>query len=301
MPLDLRLMRYVIAVAENGSFQRAAEQLHMAQPPLSRQVKELERELGVQLFQRRPTRLTGPGRVFVESARKVLADAERTVARTRQASRAAVGTVRVGYGPSAAQEEMPKLFTLLRARHPGIRLESREAWDAELVRALVDGELDAVVGRGLAVPAGYSAETFRREPLCIAIGVEHRLASRPEVALRELRGERLRLSPRGLAPRYHDTVLAALHGTGETFETIENPVPGLRNYLSLRVGGFMVLPRSAGGRLPPGLVCLRIADPLPQVRLEILWRPTGASPAAGALVETARWLAHGEGWLSPGG
>ena len=102
MPIDLRLMRYAIAVAEEESFQRAAARLHMAQPPLSRQIRQLERELGVALFRRRPTRLTDAGRVFVREARDILAATEGAVARTRAAAGALERVVRVGYGPTTS-------------------------------------------------------------------------------------------------------------------------------------------------------------------------------------------------------
>src|SRR3954471_23129795 len=118
--VELRLMRYVVAVADEGGFQRAAERRHMAQPPLSRQIRGLERELGVRLFDRRPTRLTEPGRVFVESARKVLTDAEEVVAATRAAARGERGSVRLGYVPSIAYDVLPRLLTAMRDRRPGI-------------------------------------------------------------------------------------------------------------------------------------------------------------------------------------
>lgn len=295
MPVDLRLMRYVIAIAESGGFEAAAERLHMTQPPLSRQIRDLERELGVTLFHRRPTRLTEAGRVFVESARQVLAEAERTVERTRRAAGVARGSVRAGYTVTAAFDEMPKLFAAMRARHPGIHLDAREAWDADLTAAAEDGELDVLLGRHLPVPAGFGTEVLRSEDLVVIVGAGHRLAGRDRVALRELRGETLRFFPRRLAPHYHDRVLAALHGTGETFEVWENPLPGLRNLRSLREDGFMLLPRSVAGQLPSGVACLTVTDELPPMELKISWR-RGSGPAVTALVHTAGRLARREGW-----
>ena len=298
MSVELRLMRYVIAVAEEGSFQRAAERLHMAQPPLSRQIRQVERQLGVDLFHRRPTRLTEPGRVFVASAREVLAEAERAVARTRQAARAEVGVVRVGYGPTTAWEEMPRLVAAMRDEHPGVELETRETWDAELEAALRDGALDVGLGRHLPVPPRFATQTLRRERFAVVVGDEHPLAQRATVALRDLRGETFQLFDRRLAPDYHDALLAALHSTGETFEVWENPIPGLRN-LNLHSGGFMLLPRSIGAQLPGRVACVPISDDLPPVELTLVWRPQTAPPAVGVLVETARRLALSQGWIEP--
>src|SRR4051794_31373861 len=97
MPVDLRLMRYVIAVADEGGFERAARRLHMAQPPLSRQIRQLEHDLGVPLFTRRPTRPTEAGELFVDRARGILAQVDQLVEATRWAGAAETGTVRVGH------------------------------------------------------------------------------------------------------------------------------------------------------------------------------------------------------------
>jgi len=290
-------MRYVIAIAEAGSFEAAAERLHMTQPPLSRQIRDLERELGVQLFHRRPTRLTDAGKVFVESARQVLEEAERAVERTREAAGLSRGLVRVGYTVTAAFEEMPKLFAAMRERHPGIRVDAREAWDAELAAAASNGEVDVLLGRHLPIPAGFTTEVLRREDFVVVVGSGHPLATRTSVALRDLRGQTLRFFPRHFAPVYYDHVLAALSSTGETFDVWENPLPGLRN-LTLNLGeeGFMFLPRSVGRQLPAGITCLTVTDELPPIELAISWaRQT--TPAVIALVHTARRLARREGWL----
>ncbi|MFC4009478.1 LysR family transcriptional regulator [Nonomuraea purpurea] len=296
MPVDLRLMRYVIAVAEEGSFEAAAERLHMTQPPLSRQIRDLERELGVNLFHRRPTRLTEAGRVFVDAARRVLAEAEQAVEHTRKAAGVDHGAVRIGYTVTAAFDEMPKLFAAMRARHPGIRMEARESWDAELTAAAGDGELDVLLGRHLQVPATFLTAVLRREDFVVVVGAGHRLAGRARVRLRDLRGETLRFFPRRFAPLYHDEVLGALRSTGEDFDVWENPLPGLRNLgVSLNDSGFMLLPRSLGRQLPGGIAYLPIVDELPPIELRLSWE-RNPSPAATALVRTARRLARREGW-----
>ncbi|MFG1942948.1 LysR substrate-binding domain-containing protein [Nonomuraea sp. NPDC048826] len=296
MPVDLRLMRYVIAIAEAGGFEAAAERLHMTQPPLSRQIRDLERELGVPLFHRRPTRLTEAGQVFVESARQVLADAEHAVERTREAAGLSSGVVRVGYTVTTAFDEMPKLFDAMRSRHPGIQVDAREAWDAELTAAAEAGELDVLLGRHLPVPAGFGTAVLRTEDFVVVVGAGHRLAARRSVSLRDLRGETLRFFPRRFAPHYHDRVLAALASTGETFEVWENPLPGLRNLnLHLRQDGFMFLPGSIARLLPAGIACLAVADELPPIELAVSWNRRGTR-AVTALVHAARRLAGEEGW-----
>ena len=288
--VELRLMRYVVAVADEGGFARAAERLHMAQPPLSRQIRDLERELGVRLFDRRPTRLTEPGRVFVESARRVLADADALVEATRSAGRGETGLVRVGYVPSAAHETLPRLLAAMAKERPGVRLDVREAWSAELDRALREERVDVVLARGVPAREVYARETLRSEPLMVVLGERHPLAGHDAIRLRDLRGRTFCFFPRHVAPDSYDAVLAALGHTGEAFDVWADPVPQARHD-RLRTGeDFTVVPRSLGGDPPPGTVSRPILDDLPSIDLELVWRPDSVSPSASALIAVARRL-----------
>ena len=287
MSIDLRMMRYVVAIAETGGFQLAAERLHMSQPPLSRQIRELERELGVTLFHRRPTRLTAEGHVFVKHARAVLADVERAIAETRAARGPEAGTVRVGCGPMSGTTDIPALSAAVRARHPGITLEPVELWDNDLAAALIAGEIDIALGWGLAIGGELARRVVRREPYLVAVADGHRLAGRDAVALSDLRGDTFRFLPRRFAPHYYDAVLSALRSTGEDFPLWENPFPGLRYFGDLREGGFNLLPVSISRSLPAGVHCLRVTDDLPMIALEVVWRP-GAGRAVEAVAALLR-------------
>ncbi|GAA3393630.1 LysR family transcriptional regulator [Cryptosporangium minutisporangium] len=288
MSVELRLMRYVVTVAETGSFQAAADRLRMSQPPLSRQIRDLERQLGTPLFTRRPTRLTEAGTVFVESARQVLADAELVVERTRQAG---LGLLRVGYTVMSAFEEMPALYSAMQRDYPRIRVEAREAWDHELTSGLADGSLDAVLGRLVTAPVSTGALTLRRDPLVVVVGAEHRLAAADSVSLHELRGDVQQFFPRHLAPRYHDAILTAVRSSGENIEVWENPLPGLRAAATnLSRGGFMVLPAPIAHQLP-GVRPIPIRERLPDIPLQLTWRRP-ASAVVGPLLQTARRMAR---------
>jgi len=282
-------MRYVIAIAETGGFQRAAERLHMAQPPLSRQIRDLERELGVALFHRRPTRLTAEGHVFVKHARSVLADVERAVAETRAAAAAGsvTGVVRLGCGPMSGSTDTPRLVAAITAKHPGIVVEVCESWDTALASALIAGDVDIAVGWHLAIGGELARRLLRREPYVVVVADGHPLADRGTVALSELRGETFRFLPRRFAPNYYDAVLAALRSSGEDFRVWENPLPGLRHFGDIRSDGFHLLPASIGGALPAGLTCLTVADEIPPAELEMVWRP-GAGRAVEAVAAMAR-------------
>nr|BFE84562.1 hypothetical protein GCM10020093_071630 [Planobispora longispora] len=177
MPVDLRLMRYVVTIAEEGGFQRAAERLHMAQPPLSRQIRDLERQLGVALFHRRPTRLTEAGKAFVASARRMLADADAMIELMRAVRQGESGTVRLGMVISAAHETVPELLAALRSAHPDVTVRAREAWSGELDAGLRAGRFDLVLGRMIPRRPGLARQTVRREPLVAVVGTAHPLAA----------------------------------------------------------------------------------------------------------------------------
>jgi DNA-binding transcriptional LysR family regulator len=288
--VELRLMRYVVTIADEGGFQRAAERLHMAQPPLSRQIRDLERELGVRLFDRRPTRLTEPGRVFVAAARRVLAAADAVVSETRRAGRGETGVVRLGYVPSAAHETLPRLLAAMADARPGVHVDVREAWSADLDHALRDERLDVVLARGVPRRPEYAGETLRSEPLAVVVGADHPLATRGAVHLRELRGGTFCFFPRHLSPDSYDTVTAALGHTGETFPVWEEPVPTARHERLREGKDFTLVPRSLGEHPPAGTTVLTVLDDLPPVELRLVWRRDALSPSARALVEVARDL-----------
>jgi DNA-binding transcriptional LysR family regulator len=294
MSIELRTMRYVIAIAETGGFQRAAERLHMSQPPLSRQIRELERELGVALFHRRPTRLTAEGHVFVKHARAVLADVDRAIAETRGAAGPQAGVVRLGTGPMSGSTDVPRIVAAVNRKHPGITLEAVESWDTELTTALIAGDVDIGIGWHLGIGGELIRRVLRREPYVIVVAERHPLADRTSVALAELRGETFRFLPRRFAPDYYDAVLAAVAGTGEEFAVWENPLPGLRYFGDLGAGGFHVLPKSISRSLPAGLRCMQISDELPPATLVMAWRP-GSGQAVEAVASVAAKLARGRG------
>ncbi|MGI5466244.1 LysR family transcriptional regulator [Streptomyces sp. CA-132043] len=192
MEIDLRLMRYVIAVAEEESFTRAAERLHIAQPPLSRQIRALEDHLGTPLFQRRPVRPTEAGTVFLKGAREILTRTDRLVERTARTGHGELGCVRLGYVLSAAYDTLPHLLAAVREQHPGLTVEAREGWSPDLDTALAAGELDVVLAHTLPTHPAYARQPLRREPLAALVGVRHPFAGRTSARLRDFAGQTFR-------------------------------------------------------------------------------------------------------------
>nr|BFE52659.1 LysR substrate-binding domain-containing protein [Saccharothrix mutabilis subsp. capreolus] len=283
MSIDLRLMRYVVTVADEGGFQRAADRLHVAQPALSRQVGQLERTLGVELFTRRPTALTDAGRVFVASARRILGEADRLAELTRAAGRGEFGTVRLGHVVSASFEAVPRLVDVVSRRYPGVRVETTEAWSAELAEGLRSGRFDAALSRSLPDDPDLDRLTVHREDLVVVVSDEHELSTMDKVTPADLTGSELLLSPRHL-PSWRATVLSALlPGT----VVRASRMPGWRRFDELTAGTFAVVTETVGAHRPPGTTALRFAEP-PSVGLDLVWRRDSASPALRLLVDLVR-------------
>ena len=300
MAIDLRLMRYVIAVAEAGGFQRAAKRLVMAQPPLSRQIRNLERELGVTLFERRPVvRLTEAGRVFVDCARTIVAESDRLVERTVLASSGEYGTIRLGYIYSAVFQTLPELVAAMGNSHPGVTVEVRDGWTPELDRALLGDTYDLVLSRDMPRRPEYRREMLRREHLVAVVGESHPLVQYGRAELRDFAGQRFCHPPRRLAPGRYDFMTAALERTGETFEYWESPIHGLGHLDLSDRRSFALVVGSVVGQVPVGTATIAITDDLPDLELQMVWKRDNSSAILEMFIQTARGVAQDKGWNEP--
>jgi DNA-binding transcriptional LysR family regulator len=297
MQLDLRLMRYVIAVAEEGGFQKAALRLHMAQPPLSRQIAKLEQRLGVTLFDRRPTRPTEAGQVFIEGARAILAETDLLIENTVRAQHGELGTVRIGYILSAAYETMPRLIAAVAESKPDLQVIPREAWTPELDNALLDGEIDIAVSHLLPDRPEYNSQPLKRERFVAVVGTSHPFAERGSVALKDLAGQTFCYA-RPVATAYHDKLTAVLAGTGETFAFRQDPIPGLR-HLNLGDGeSFTLVPESMAESLGASTAALSLTDTAATFDFDLIWRNDRTTPAVLALLSVAQTLTQDANWLA---
>ncbi len=193
--MELRQLRYTLAVAHRLSFTQAAATLSVAQPALSQQIAGLERELGVRLFDRtnRRVALTDAGRAFIRRAERILADIDRTVEEMTAYAGGLRGRVVVGTYQSFAEYTLPKLLGRFHARYPGIEIALREGMADDLLASLEAGAVDVFIGH--IAETRYAGDSqFRAEPLyddelVIAVGGSHRLASRSTVRMDQLRDE----------------------------------------------------------------------------------------------------------------
>lgn len=209
--MELRHLRYFVAVAEERNFTRAAQRLHIAQPPLSRQIQQLEETLGVQLFERnsRPLKLTETGKFFYSHAVQLLAQTAELESMTRR-----VGNIErslsVGFVGSTLYGMLPKIIRRFRDENTTVELSLHEMSTMDQIRALKDGRIDVGFGRIRLEDANIRRVILREEKMIVALPVGHPLSLiKPVLALRDLINETLIIFPKTPRPSYADQVLAA--------------------------------------------------------------------------------------------
>ena len=208
--MELRHFRYFAAVASEGSFSRASEKLHMAQPPLSRQIQQLEEELGVRLFDRaRPITLTEPGKYFYEQVIQVLARVDEIRAMTQRIGKGMVTQFSIGFVASTLYDALPELIRRFRIARPGIEVALSEMTTLEQAAALKDGRIDVGFGRLRFDDAALKRKTIREETLAVAVPKGNHLADiAGPLKLRHIAAEALILYPKAPRPSYADQVLS---------------------------------------------------------------------------------------------
>ena len=215
--MDLRQLRYFIAVATTRNFTRAAEQMHIAQPPLSRQIQQLEDELGVQLIQRnsRPVRLTEAGRLFHEQALQVLQRVEQMKTGARQAGRNLRQSISIAYVASTLYGGLPMLVRMFRQRYPDTDVHLVDLSSVQQINELKSGRIDLGFGRIRSRDTSVARTVLREERLVLAVPPSSPLAaSTGPVSLKDVEHQRLIVYPKEPRPSFADHVLGLLHDQG---------------------------------------------------------------------------------------
>ena len=245
--MDLRHLRYFTSVAAEGSFSRAAEKLHIAQPPLSRQVQQLEEELGVRLLDRgRPLTLTEPGRYLYEQGLQVLQRVEEMKSMTRRIAKGMVLQFNIGFVASTLYGSLPEIIRRFRILVPGAEVQLLEMTTLEQVAALKDGRIDVGFGRLRFDDEMILRKVIREEHLCLAVPLDHPLAAtQDKLRLRQTAGEPLIIYPRSPRPSYADQVLGFYRDVGVE-PLIGMEAKELQTALGLVAagGGICVVPNS---------------------------------------------------------
>ncbi|MBV9046763.1 MAG: LysR family transcriptional regulator [Solirubrobacterales bacterium] len=214
--LELRHLRYFVAVAEERNFSRAAERLHMAQSPLSAAIRQLEQEVGAELLARssRGVTLNPAGEVMLERARRILESVEGALAAARRTAAGELGTLRIGFSWSARFATLPMLARTFAERYPDITLITQEMWNADIPPALRSGTIDLAISLCPERDGELNYQLLRRERVVALLPAAHRLAANRPVNLAELADEEFVMFPRDLAPRLHDAILAICRRAG---------------------------------------------------------------------------------------
>ncbi|MGH3089621.1 MAG: LysR family transcriptional regulator, partial [Rubrobacteraceae bacterium] len=288
--MELRHLRYFVAVAEELNFGRAAGRVYLSQPALSQQIRKLEEELGVILFHRtkRRVELTEAGEVLLEGARHALVRIDQTVRATREVGGAGSSRLRVGFPEYVNHTPVGDMLQTFQRRHPYVELEEHEMFTLqqtlEQISHLHKGELD--VGFMLAPVADEALESERvlRIELVAAIPEGHPLASRSAIPMRELADERLILFSRRFHPKCYDYIVECCREAGFDPSVVQRREPqlysGATTYRMVASGagiGIVALPLVSDSR-PGGVVFRALQEPAPALDLVVAWRRDDPSP-----------------------
>jgi len=288
--MELRHLRYFVALAEALHFRRAAERLSIAQPALSQQIQQLERELGVKLLERTQRRvaLTDAGSVFLKSARASLHEAAEGMRLARLAGRGEVGHLGVGAVTSALYGIFPDVVRVFRERHRDVHLTLHELSAGEQTRALHDGRIQVSFLRPSIEESEIEVQTIVREPWVAALPTSHRLADRGRVALRALAGEPFVSFPRELAPVLYDQLISMCRAAGFSPHIVQEAQ--MQTIVSLVAAGIGValVPATLQNLSRRGLVYKGLRGEPSRLELAVAWRRGDTSPLLRAFLDVVR-------------
>jgi len=261
--MELRHLRYFVAVAEERNFTRAAERLHIAQPPLSRQIQQLEEYLGVALIEKgsRPLRLTEAGQFFLAHAKPLLDQVRDLKAMTQRVGKLE-RTLSVGFVASTLYGLLPDIIRRYRERHPEVEVTLHEMTTVDQLKALKEGRIDVGFGRIKSEDPSIRRIRLRDERMVVALPSGHRLADRKEgVRLRDLIHEALLVYPKAPRPSFADQVLAAFSEANLTPDHVTE-VRELQIAMGLVAAGqgISIVPESVLGMHHRNVVYLPIED-----------------------------------------
>ncbi len=299
--MNVNRLRYFCAVAEELHFGKAAARLHMAQPPLSQQIRLLEEQLDLTLFERttRKVSLTAAGRELYVEASRVLAEYDRFEQRVREVRSGTRGTLRIGFVDSASYDTMPRLLKAYRLRWPSVEYELRSMSSDEQIAALNQDKIDLGLSRTAGVHAGVhdalEALVLQREPLAVAVPADNPLAGQGSISLAELEGAMFIGFDRKVSPSLHRELVGKLKSRGIDYEPIIEATE-YATILGLVASGqgVSLVPNSVRTLRPPNLTFLAIDDEDASIPLLLMTRSDESSPLVAQVRELANELFGGE-------
>jgi DNA-binding transcriptional LysR family regulator len=271
--MELRQIRSFLSISETLHFGRTAKLIHLSQPALSLQIRALEEEIGVRLFERnrRKTTLTAAGLAFRDDAAAAVSQLDQAIRRARLAGDGKLGLLRVGFISTAGNEIVPNLVRRFRDSNPDIVFSLRNILTTDQIQMLVAGSLD--VGF-LRLPIGEHPELevveVHREPFVVVTPLTHKLAKRKKVALHELSGQDFVMYERSYAPGFHDLIFGMLRDAGVVPNVCQTAgqMPTLISLVDSGMG-ISILPASAVKNSVASVVACEIAGTIPRSKIAL--------------------------------
>jgi DNA-binding transcriptional LysR family regulator len=280
--MELRQIRSFLSIAETLHFGRTSEMIHLSQPALSLQIRALEDEIGVRLFERnrRKTSLTAAGVAFREEATQALLGLDQAVHKAKLAANGKLGILRIGFISTAGNEIVPTIVRQFRERNADVEFSLRNILTIDQIQMLEAGSLDIGFLR-LPIPAhsGLEVVTVHREPFVLVVPSSHKLAKRKRIRLREASGEDFVMYERAYAPGFHDLIFGMLRDAG-IIPNVRQAAGEMPTLISLVDSGtgVAILPASTVKRSVASVVACEIADKIPMSEIGIAVRKGNRAP-----------------------
>ena len=275
--MELRHLRYFIAVAEELHFTKAAERLHIAQPPLSQQIQQLEAELKVKLFHRqtkRQVQLTEAGKVFLQEAYQLLVQLETAVALTQRIGRGQTGRLRIGFTSLVIYDLLPLILQEFHAQFQEVELVLRELTTSQQEQALRDSLIDVGFAHPPLEDDTLSYKCIHKQTLVVALPSTHSLAQQKQISVRSLLNEPLIVFPRYLAPGLYDQIMS-LFGQENCQPNITQSAIQMQTIIALVSArmGVAIVPSSLQNLQRPGVAYRPIVEQVPVIETAVIWQP----------------------------
>ncbi|HYW21229.1 MAG TPA: LysR substrate-binding domain-containing protein [Nodularia sp. (in: cyanobacteria)] len=280
--MELRHLRYFIAVAEELHFSKAAERLHIAQPPLSQQIQQLEAELGVKLFHRKTKRqvqLTEAGKVFLQEAYQILVQLETAVAMTQRTGRGETGQLRIGFTSLVIYDLLPLILSQFREQFLEVELVLLELTTSQQEQAL----RDSIIHVGFAHPPlendTLSYQCIHRETLVVALSSTHSLAQQEHICVRSLLSEPLIMFPRYLAPGLYDRIMSLFKQVNFQPKITQEAIQ-MQTIIGLVSAGIgvAIIPSSLQNLQRSGVAYRPILEDVPVIETAVIWQQKSLTP-----------------------
>jgi DNA-binding transcriptional LysR family regulator len=298
--IDLQHLQTFLVVVEEMNFGRAAERLHIAQPPLSRQIQRLERNLGVELFFRTKPQiqLTAAGKVLAAEAKKILKQVDLAVQLTQRASRGEIGQIVIGFEGSSLSDIVPLSIKIYREQFPEVKIYVQEMSTTEQLQALQEERIDL----GFIVPQQVNetliVQTIREESLVVAIAKSHPLATQAEIEIQQLQNEHFLVGFKDFRCGLDAEVIKVCHQAGFSPNVVQvtNEMQLILGFVAAQMG-VALLPSSIKNIVREGVVYLPLVSSTVKIALAIAWRKDTACSTLNNFLKVVNTIANKDCYL----